>query len=97
MNINKSSFGLRPVKDTAGRIFIREVYYNDQGQVCDIEMQVKHPYIADEAEAIESLKPMYYNIKAYEMYNPSIIEYDPMVDRLAPWTLGEHEALESTE
>lgn len=98
MNINKSSFGLRPVREPSGRIFIREVYYNDQGQICDIEMQVKHPYMADTDQAIKSLKQMYYNIKEYNMYDPTVIDYDPIVDNLAPWTLGESdETLESAE
>lgn len=100
MNINKSSFGLRPIREPSGRIYIREVYYNDRGRVCDIEMQIKHTYFPDPEKAIDTLSGMYYNIKEYKMYNPNIIDYDPMVDKLAEWTLEDvtdDETLESTE
>ena len=78
------NWGLRPVKTPDG-LHIREVYYNNDGTICDIEMQVKHPYDRDPKVVIESLKPYYRYIEQMNQYNPEIVKYDPDQDKLIEW------------
>lgn len=80
------TFGLRPVKDSNGDIKIREVYYNADGKICVIEMQVAHPYTGDVEQDIKMLEPMYYKLKEFNMYQPEVIKYNPDHDNLTEWT-----------
>lgn len=80
------TFGLRPVKTPDGVIQIREVYYNTSGKICVIEMQVAHPYTGDVDRDTEMLKPLYYKLQEFNMYNPVVVKYDPDNDSLTEWT-----------
>ena len=80
------TFGLRPIKTPDGDIQIREVYYNSTGNICVIEMQVAHPYTGDVKLDTETLKPMYYKLQEFDMYNPVVVKYDPDTDNLTGWT-----------
>ena len=79
-----SNWGLRPVKTPDG-LYIREVYYNNDGSICDIEMQIKHDYDRDPDVVINKLKPYYRYIEQMNQYNPEIIKYDPAIDQLRDW------------
>ena len=79
-----NNWGLRPVKTPDG-LYIREVYYNNDGSICDIEMQIKHEYDRDPKVVIEKLKPFYRYIDQMNQYNPEIVKYDPNNDILTDW------------
>jgi hypothetical protein len=80
-----SNWGLRPVKTPDG-LYIREVYYNNDGTICDIEMQIKHEYERNASTVRARLKPYYRYIDEMNLYNPEIVKYDPRVDNLTEWT-----------
>ena len=88
------TFKLKPVKTPDGNIFIREIYYTPTGSICDIEMQVKHPYTGDKQKDIDYLKPLYYNLEQYGMYDDNVIKYDPVNDSLAEWELEDNGTVE---
>lgn len=79
-----TNWGLRPIKTPDG-LYIREVYYNNDGSICDIEMQVKHEYDRDVSVVISRLKPFYRYIEQMNQYNPEIYKYDPSTDKLTDW------------
>ena len=79
-----NNWGLRPVKTPDG-LYVREVYYNNDGTICDIEMQIKHEYNRDPKVVIEQLKPFYRYIDQMNQYNPDIVRYDPDNDSLKGW------------
>lgn len=79
-----NNWGLRPVKTPDG-LHIREVYYNNDGTICDIEMQIKHEYDRDPNVVIQRLKPYYRYIEQMDQYNPEIVKYNPDTDKLIDW------------
>lgn len=78
------NWGLRPVKTPDGKVYVREVYYTESGEVCDVEMQIKHPYHPDPEVVENNLKRLYYNIKEMKLYNPTVMKYTPD-QQLADW------------
>ena len=89
------TFKLKPVKTPDGKIYIREVYYTPSGDICDIEMRIKHPYTGDRSLDIKYLKPLYYNVEQFGMYDEKVIKYDPEHDTLAEWEI-EDDIVESS-
>jgi len=90
------TFKLKPIKTPDGKIHIREVYYTSTGSICDIEMQVKHPYTGDRVKDLEYLKPLYYNVEQFGMYDDRVIKYDPDNDTLVEWELQEDGTVETS-
>lgn len=78
------NWGLRPVKTPDGKVYVREVYYTESGEVCDVEMQIKHDYHPDQKIVEQRLCKMYYNMAAMKLYNPTVLKYDPD-SNLAEW------------
>lgn len=81
------TFKLRPVKTPDGKIFIREIYYTPTGEICDIEMQIKHPYTGNKSKDVQYLKPLYYNLEQFSMYDDTVLKYDPEQDKLKDWEI----------
>ena len=52
------NWGLRPVKTPDGKVYVREVYYTESGEVCDVEMQIKHDYHPDQKIVEQRLSKM---------------------------------------
>lgn len=77
---------LRPVKTPDGDIYIREVYYNHQGSLCHVEMDINHEYIQDENECIEKLVKLYPDVKLNNRYNSELLSYNPDKPLHAEWT-----------
>lgn len=78
------NWGLRPVKTPDGKIYIREVYYTESGDVCDVEMQIKHEYHPDPQVVEQRLNKLYYNMKQMKLYDPTVLKYTPDSE-LAEW------------
>ena len=77
MTTSNQLWGLRPVRDEHGRVMIREVYYNSNGDITLIENSFSWPYYDDEEKIIETLSQIYPLLrKKQDLYNPGIINHD---------------------
>ena len=67
-------WGLRPVRDASGTIKIKEVYYNQAGEITLIEDGWGWPYHDTDEQNIESLAARYTISVARDNYNSEIID-----------------------
>lgn len=56
-------------------------------------MQIKHPYTGNRETDLEYLKPLYYNVEQFGMYDDEVIKYDPDSDKLKEWEIDDNGTL----
>ena len=81
------NWNYRVVLDKSGALSIREVYYNHQGSLCHVEMDIHHEYIQDEKTCMEKLIKLYPDVKLNNRYNSEMLSYNPDTPLHAEWTL----------
>lgn len=82
----KDHFGLRPIRYPDGSIVVKEIYYNKEKQICDIEEQISHKYNSNRAQMIEELEKLYPGSTLYEIYDDNIYDHDPENPKLHDWS-----------
>ena len=76
---------LRPVRSPDQVIVVREVYYNIDNEICDIEMTSCYNFYPDTQECIMNLKPNFPDVETFNRYNDTILTYNPEKTKLADW------------
>jgi hypothetical protein len=74
MTTNNQLWGLRPVRNEHGKIMIREVYYNSNGDITAIETSHGWPYSNDHEDNVKRLGQMYPTQE--DKYDPDPINYN---------------------